>query len=57
MILNSCEHNDSIIVYAGTKYPMCELENEVLELEDAVDSLQNNYDKLEQDYNKLEGQK
>lgn len=57
MILNSCEHGDSIIVYAGVPCPICELENEVSKLQNQNANLQNDYDMLETELEDLRREK
>jgi len=54
MILNSCEHGDSIIVYIGRDCPMCEAKNDIADLENKYATLVDQYAVLENDYNKLE---
>ena len=56
MILNSCEHGDSIVVYTGVHCPVCKLEDEVKGLQDQYDALQTDFNSLETDYNNLEGE-
>ena len=56
MILNSCEHGDSIVVYAGVHCPVCELEDDVKNLQDQYDALQTDYNILENNYSIMEGE-
>ena len=56
MVLNSCEHGDSIVVYAGVHCPVCEMEDEIANLQDQVATLEGEYDSLEDDYSIMEGE-